>query len=967
MSKAITGQETKALQSVDGHQPRSRVLVKDTAGTWRDLTDLEGFNWIRSIERARGAEMQVATATIRLVRSHYHLSLAPLMQASKLNIVGGSYSPLVKAMREVKIETASLPRGVEVSSGDWLPTFHGYMGDPDWATGELVVPCYDLGWKLQRRMIRVERDYSDSTGVAVETVMQQILDDNLGAGVVTLYTPVSPGWMIKAFTQKKEPILDALTTLARQIGWEIKYRYDSGTNSYRLTFYEPPRSKVSVDWELGPSTYLDVKRLATNSLDVRNYIEVVYSDRADPDAAGVPKRKTVTAQDSDSIEEFDEVYMGIAEAASSQIDTETEAQAMADAALADLKDPVIEQEVEAHLLPHLEEGDLITFKANGKHYDTDQTLAVTSLRDVEGPVEPDGRTQMRTYIGVRGKPSGNRAAWLEMEARPGVAPAPRFAAPPAPANVIAATTVGGAAVKFTPPPNSPWEEFELHLSEVSGFTPDDTTFQQRAKTDKFALNDLTPGTTYYAKIVPRDANGNRGTPSAEVTVTAGYVGPGDVQPLVNLATLVTNADFEAHADPLAPPDGWVAVEDVAGTLVENPAVWGDGVYTTTDAYSGTQAIVIDREKKHGIASAIFPVRADDLYAGDLPFKSTILLESGTCIIQWLDAALTPLGTSYELTLQATSADAWDRALIGGVAPAGAYYARVVLRGTGELDGAGLVTVDSVAITHASHNALHVRGMFLSRYGTNPLGAGRFAQLAITPASGDLELTHYEAGKHINIAPGTGGSARVQSARLFAGGESTFSYDSDDIPVSGLRWFDRAAAGGTRAALSGQKGIQLFTGSTSRFEMEEGGNATFNEYLNSKDVYVYAHQTGAQALNGWTKVLLAGEYFDTRGCFTNSVFTAPVDGIYQCHAVLAFGNLAVGNLMKLRIAASYGRVWSNYKRTVAVPDWIGVSAPVPLNAGQTLQLEADHDAGVLKQTTGNAWECYLVIARIPAWL
>lgn len=439
--RTISAQESAALASPDGYQSRVRVQIKDSGGTFRDYSTLEGIDWILNAEWNEDIDQPVATARLTLALNHYDLSLSPLM--------GGKLSGYVDIGREVKVEVATLPKDVAPTASDWLLVFHGYADQIGWGDRTLAVDCSDLGSKLQDTFIEVERTYSSASGTAVQTVMQSILDDNLGAGVVTLYTPTSPGWMIKAFIQRRENVLDALTTLAAQIGWVVRYKWDAGTSAFRLTLYSPDRAKTAIDRTIGPSTYLDVKQLVSSKANVRNAVQVIYSDSADLDTAGVPKRKTVTITDTASITKYGRQWMEIAEGASSQIDTSVEASKMANAALADLKDPKAEQEIELHLFPHAEVGDLYRFTANGVHYSADQDLAVVSISHSVSP------TEARTSVVTRGTLSGPRSFWLGAQAAPGTAPStPPTTAPPAGtqtraeiAKALQAGYVGPAAVQ----------------------------------------------------------------------------------------------------------------------------------------------------------------------------------------------------------------------------------------------------------------------------------------------------------------------------------------------------------------------------------------------------------------------------------------------------------------------------------------------------------------------------------------
>jgi hypothetical protein len=91
--------------------------------------------------------------------------------------------------------------------------------------------------------------------MTMEQAVQRLLDDALGAGVITLYTPVSPSYTVTRFGYQREPVLDAIQRLVQSIGWDCRYLWDSGTSSFRLTLYNPPRAKTTPDLTIGPSQY----------------------------------------------------------------------------------------------------------------------------------------------------------------------------------------------------------------------------------------------------------------------------------------------------------------------------------------------------------------------------------------------------------------------------------------------------------------------------------------------------------------------------------------------------------------------------------------------------------------------------------------------------------------------------------------------------------------------------------------
>src|SRR5690606_14419731 len=87
------------------------------------------------------------------------------------------------------------------------------------------------------------------------------------------------------------------------------------------------------------------------------------------------------------------------------IDTAEEAQALADAALADLAQPKAEQEIELHYWWPVELHDLYRFLPNGVHYDEAQDLAVVNWR------HELAADRARTFIRTRGRPAGAYRRW----------------------------------------------------------------------------------------------------------------------------------------------------------------------------------------------------------------------------------------------------------------------------------------------------------------------------------------------------------------------------------------------------------------------------------------------------------------------------------------------------------------------------------------------------------------------------
>jgi hypothetical protein len=379
------------------------VELTNQLGAWQDMGTLNGRDFVLGANWRDTLDTPVMSGTVTLARSVGGQSLAATMTASPINQSGGSYAAFIRGGQNVRISTACVAPGVAPLAADKKEVFLGRVDDPSWGDtpNVMTLAVSDIGAWLQSTMIQVERVYSTADGVPVETVMQQILDDNPipELGPIALYTPVSPNWNIKAYTQARVSVLDALRALAQQIGWDVRYRYDAA-GVFRLTFAEPDRAKSVADDTFGPTEYINIPLLSENTDDIKNKVRVYYNDVA------TGTREFAEYDVPSSIALYGERYMEIGEAATSNIDTYDEALAMATAMATDLALPLFTQNVDRLYYWPAQLGDLYAFTTNGVLYDSTQSLAVVSIE------HNLTRDQRRTTLGVRGKPAGAYAAWL---------------------------------------------------------------------------------------------------------------------------------------------------------------------------------------------------------------------------------------------------------------------------------------------------------------------------------------------------------------------------------------------------------------------------------------------------------------------------------------------------------------------------------------------------------------------------
>jgi hypothetical protein len=386
--------ETCALPAID---VAVRVLVKDSDGIWQNLSTMGGSDWVVGVRWGGDIDAPVLSGSVMLFRGAGTQSLAPLLAGSELNRNAANiYAPLLDVGRQLMIQTATTPRGIAPTEADYRTPFLGKIDDIDWGKSPITMSVRDLGAVLLDTQMEEERQYGSDSGMLVETVMQQILDDNLGSGAVVLYTPVSPGEALPIGTIDRVSVMEALTTLAAQIGWVVRYKQDA-TGAWRLTFFSPDRAKTDPDATIPPSEYLDISSLVIADADVRNVIRVRFVNGA------TQAEDSVLVSDSGSIAEFGRLY---AEISSIHLQTRAEALVMATAALTDLAEPKATQVVSMLYFWPTELSDLYGWPANAVHYDDDQTFAVVSFQHELTPASK------RTTLTVRGSVAGAYKSWL---------------------------------------------------------------------------------------------------------------------------------------------------------------------------------------------------------------------------------------------------------------------------------------------------------------------------------------------------------------------------------------------------------------------------------------------------------------------------------------------------------------------------------------------------------------------------
>jgi len=408
-----------------------RARMEDQAGALQDMTDFEGFDWVRGFSVTENNDSPMRSATLELAREQRGLSLSPLRTDSKLNLDNvadpTTFNPFVDYNREIRLEWAEVPRLLAPETADWQEIFRGDLDSPDWGgAGEAMkLELRDQAGPLLTKYVLEIRDYPQVFGgggappdaAPILDVLQEYLDDNFTPAPTVTARDLSD-WFVRLL----DPVLSrghALPTLrglaANAGGFDVRYLWDDLVEAFTLQMFEPGRDRVDVDLALESSEVLEVTRAAFDRRNVRNFWRVVFPDSAKLDSNGNRLPSVTEIGDAASIARFDEQAAELREGQSSPIDTFQEAEAMRDAALADTKDPNVDASAKLVLMPRLEVHDIASLPGNLPEWTASQTPAIRGVTHEFKEGRGSG-----TSLDLRGKPSFDPRRWIRLSAGTGL-------------------------------------------------------------------------------------------------------------------------------------------------------------------------------------------------------------------------------------------------------------------------------------------------------------------------------------------------------------------------------------------------------------------------------------------------------------------------------------------------------------------------------------------------------------------
>jgi hypothetical protein len=371
--RALLGGELAQAQSYTSDY-HVKLEVQNGSGTWIDVGAALGRKWIVNASWGERVDTKVMQVTFTLWQEMGGNSLSPLMTASVLNRDDAlAYAPLLHVGRLVRASVATMPHltALDVAKyrpflGDGARIDNVQQADSLDGVGPITIVCSDPGGWLMDMQIETSGIQYGTTpvGTPLETVIQNVLNANIPAGepAVTLNKQSTSNFDVTDWQQGDTKVLDALNTLVLDsTGEDIRYRYDAAHVS-RLIWFNPDRSRVTVDATFAPG--YTMRQLDLALADVRNAGEMPYQ------GGMVSAVDTASAAPTMFRRRFFRL------APSSLITVEADAQKVLDAVVNDLSAPPGEAAADIPFFWPVQLWDRYTFQANGRQYDTDQTFAV---------------------------------------------------------------------------------------------------------------------------------------------------------------------------------------------------------------------------------------------------------------------------------------------------------------------------------------------------------------------------------------------------------------------------------------------------------------------------------------------------------------------------------------------------------------------------------------------------------------
>lgn len=418
--RTITAAELQKLRGLSGSYAGGTHVSIVVCNPQNEESQVGIDEFFLSLSITNSIDAEVETCEIQLVKKIYEFDLNPQNPTSFYNTAFGPDVPLLDLYRRIKVFVAVAPHLASPDDSDYKIIFDGRIDAIDYTDStRIVLQLRDLGGTLlQDRFVEGENTYfgaADGPEVNFEVLLVRLLNEYVpdvvlwsknGTVADTFNTPVdNPGtYQSRVLEANYKPVMTLVNEYLSAIGWDARMRYTAQTDGYVYMAKETDRQATTSLQDMYPGQdYVAVNDASLNITMMRNVVQIAYWSKAN-------KVEIVEARDNTSITRYGRRWMLIQEGKGSLINTQTEAQKMADDILHDLKNPYITHAITVpYVMWHVELNDLIKFKADNIYFHDDTSLAVV---EYTFEIDKDGA---RTKLGTRGKPAGKFYNWSRRE------------------------------------------------------------------------------------------------------------------------------------------------------------------------------------------------------------------------------------------------------------------------------------------------------------------------------------------------------------------------------------------------------------------------------------------------------------------------------------------------------------------------------------------------------------------------
>lgn len=411
----------------------SKYEIKDGLGTYQDLTNYEGSDWVDQIQLNKNHDDPCETCEVQVAREFDDLSMSPFSAVSKNNLTNKnnltSYTtPLLYVNREMRVSMARVPLGYTPVTTDWCVRLQGHADavDPG-GDGSVRLVGRDQGGKIVDDVLENDLEYPLTLNLggcgANAAPMENLIADLLSttgsgggshlASVPTLWAPNPSNVCVPKYKQRRMGVMAAVREAAAiNRAWDVRYLYDENPSqeAFRLKLVDPGTDRVDGDLVLTREDWLAWRKASLSKLSVRNRIRGTCQNGSNTNEDGLPVIASETVEDAASQAKYDTLFMDFTEGSTSMIDSTAELSTMLGRIRDYLKDPTAEVELDLGDLWEMDLYDIAVLAGDPQVFTADQSMAVSSIRLT---VTAEG---VMVTAGMRGKPAAGVGRWLARDA-----------------------------------------------------------------------------------------------------------------------------------------------------------------------------------------------------------------------------------------------------------------------------------------------------------------------------------------------------------------------------------------------------------------------------------------------------------------------------------------------------------------------------------------------------------------------